>query len=124
MGQINGTHFGPKLTNLICCLCGLQSDSHNLKYMGIDALGRLIKINPDIAEEHQLAVIDCLEVRDMSNIDDSPMSVSRCKRMKLRLFYCNHVLVSELNVRNVSSAFIVYGYYFQPLLIHFFVSAV
>lgn len=31
--------------------------------MGIDALGRLIKINPDIAEEHQLAVIDCLEVR-------------------------------------------------------------
>lgn len=49
--------------------CGLQSDSHNLKYMGIDALGRLIKINPDIAEEHQLAVIDCLEVRDMVNID-------------------------------------------------------
>lgn len=31
--------------------------------MGIDALRRLIKINPDIAEEHQLAVIDCLEVR-------------------------------------------------------------
>jgi hypothetical protein len=30
--------------------------------MGIDALGRLIRINPDIAEEHQLAVIDCLEV--------------------------------------------------------------
>jgi hypothetical protein len=39
-----------------------QSESHNLKYMGIDALGRLIRINPDIAEEHQLAVIDCLEV--------------------------------------------------------------
>jgi hypothetical protein len=50
-------------------LYGLQSDSHNLKYMGIDALGRLIKINPDIAEEHQLAVIDCLEVRYMVNID-------------------------------------------------------
>lgn len=48
----------------VCCL---QSDSHNLKYMGIDALGRLIKINPDIAEEHQLAVIDCLEVSDMSS---------------------------------------------------------
>ena len=30
--------------------------------MGVDALGRLIRINPDIAEEHQLAVIDCLEV--------------------------------------------------------------
>lgn len=43
-------------------LCG-QSDSHNLKYMGIDALGRLIKLSPEIAEKHQLAVIDCLEVR-------------------------------------------------------------
>ncbi|XP_074557468.1 AP-4 complex subunit epsilon-like [Curcuma longa] len=42
----------------------LKSDSHNLKYMGIDSLGRLIKINPDIAEEHQLAVIDCLEDPD------------------------------------------------------------
>ncbi|KAF9606195.1 hypothetical protein IFM89_023650 [Coptis chinensis] len=39
----------------------LKSESHNLKYMGVDALGRLIRINPDIAEEHQLAVIDCLE---------------------------------------------------------------
>lgn len=42
----------------------LKSDSHNLKYLGIDALSRLIKINPDIAEEHQLAVIDCLEDPD------------------------------------------------------------
>lgn len=42
-----------------------QSDSHNLKYMGIDALGRLIKTTPDIAEQHQLAVIDCLEVRSL-----------------------------------------------------------
>lgn len=33
--------------------------------MGIDALGRLIKISPEIAEQHQLAVIDCLEVRDI-----------------------------------------------------------
>lgn len=41
----------------------LKSD-HNLKYMGIDALGRLIKISPDIAEQHQLAVIDCLEDPD------------------------------------------------------------
>ena len=30
--------------------------------MGIDGLGRLIKISSDIAEQHQLAVIDCLEV--------------------------------------------------------------
>ncbi|KAJ8510581.1 hypothetical protein OPV22_001015 [Ensete ventricosum] len=42
----------------------LKSDSHNLKYMGVDALGRLIRINPDTAEEHQLAVIDCLEDPD------------------------------------------------------------
>ncbi|XP_022716617.1 AP-4 complex subunit epsilon isoform X2 [Durio zibethinus] len=42
----------------------LKSDSHNLKYMGIDALSRLIKISPEIAEQHQLAVIDCLEDPD------------------------------------------------------------
>ncbi|CAH9142448.1 unnamed protein product [Cuscuta epithymum] len=42
----------------------LKSDSHNLKYLGIDALGRLIKISPEIAEQHQLAVIDCLEDPD------------------------------------------------------------
>ncbi|KAG4403612.1 hypothetical protein GLYMA_01G153200v4 [Glycine max] len=44
----------------------IQSDSHNLKYMGIDALGRLIKLSPHIAEQHQLAVIDCLEDPDDS----------------------------------------------------------
>ncbi|XP_024390606.1 AP-4 complex subunit epsilon [Physcomitrium patens] len=42
----------------------LKSDSHNYKYMGIDALGRVIEINPDFAEEHQLSVIDCLEDQD------------------------------------------------------------
>ncbi|XP_054808762.1 AP-4 complex subunit epsilon-like [Prosopis cineraria] len=42
----------------------LKSDSHNLKYLGIDALGRLIKSSPRIAEQHQLAVIDCLEDPD------------------------------------------------------------
>ncbi|OIV92922.1 hypothetical protein TanjilG_20584 [Lupinus angustifolius] len=40
----------------------LKSDNHNVKYMGIDALGRLIKLSPNIAEQHQLAVIDCLEI--------------------------------------------------------------
>ncbi|EPS59762.1 hypothetical protein M569_15042, partial [Genlisea aurea] len=44
----------------------LRSDSHNLKYLGIDALSRLIKISPEIAEQHQLAVIDCLEDPDDS----------------------------------------------------------
>lgn len=42
----------------------LKSDNHNLKYMGIDALSRIIKINPDFAEEHQLTVIDCLKDPD------------------------------------------------------------
>ncbi|KAF3796033.1 AP-4 complex subunit epsilon [Nymphaea thermarum] len=42
----------------------LKSDNHNFKYMGVDALRRLIRVNPDIAEEHQLAVIDCLEDPD------------------------------------------------------------
>ena len=49
------THF-PRV------LCLKQHDNHNLKYIGIDSLGRIIKINPDFVEEHQLAVIDCLEV--------------------------------------------------------------
>eukprot|EP00249_Psilotum_nudum_P022263 c28444_g1_i1 orf=707-3676(+) len=42
----------------------LKNENHNLKYMGIDALGRVIKINPEFAEGHQLAVIDCLEDPD------------------------------------------------------------
>eukprot|EP00252_Welwitschia_mirabilis_P018924 TRINITY_DN4243_c0_g2_i1.p1 TRINITY_DN4243_c0_g2~~TRINITY_DN4243_c0_g2_i1.p1 ORF type:complete len:923 (+),score=193.52 TRINITY_DN4243_c0_g2_i1:295-2769(+) len=42
----------------------LKSDSHNLKYMGIDALCQVIRINPDFVEEHQLAVIDCLQDPD------------------------------------------------------------
>ncbi|CAN6447753.1 unnamed protein product [Victoria cruziana] len=42
----------------------LKSDNHNLKYMGVDALRRLVRVSPDIAEEHQLAVIDCLEDPD------------------------------------------------------------
>jgi hypothetical protein len=71
--------------------------------MGIDALGRLIKINPDIAEEHQLAVIDCLEVRNVTKLTSSEsMSNNRpsimllpstsyiliacCKKMNLRRF--------------------------------------
>jgi hypothetical protein len=42
----------------------MQSESHNLRYMGIDALGRIVKMNADFAGEHQLAVIDCLEDPD------------------------------------------------------------
>ncbi|KAI3525472.1 hypothetical protein L1887_04293 [Cichorium endivia] len=40
----------------------LKSDIHNLRYISIDAHGRLIRLSPEIAEQHQLALIDCLEV--------------------------------------------------------------
>ncbi|OVA05702.1 Clathrin/coatomer adaptor [Macleaya cordata] len=63
---VSSIHPSPKLLDAAAEVTSrfLKSESHNLKYMGIDALGRLIKINPDIAEEHQLAVIDCLEDPD------------------------------------------------------------
>lgn len=63
---VSSIHPNPKLLDAAVEATSkfLKSDSHNLKYMGIDALGRLIRINPDIAEEHQLAVIDCLEDPD------------------------------------------------------------
>ena len=53
-----------------------QSENHNYKYMGIDALGRVIQINPDFAEEHQLAVIDCLEVCIWRFVLSSPPSLT------------------------------------------------
>ncbi|KAI3914183.1 hypothetical protein MKW92_002776 [Papaver armeniacum] len=63
---VSSIHPSPKLLDAAAEVTSrfLKSESHNLKYMGIDALSRLIKINPDIAEEHQLAVIDCLEDPD------------------------------------------------------------
>ncbi|KAK1282590.1 AP-4 complex subunit epsilon [Acorus calamus] len=63
---VSSIYPNPKMLNAAAEVTSrfLKSDSHNLKYMGIDALGRLLKINPDIAEEHQLAVIDCLEDPD------------------------------------------------------------
>lgn len=42
----------------------LRSNSHNLRYVGIDALARIVRINPKFANEHQVAVIDCLEDPD------------------------------------------------------------
>ncbi|MEW5297695.1 MAG: hypothetical protein WDW36_000882 [Sanguina aurantia] len=44
----------------------LKSSSHNLRYVGIDALTGIVKINPAAAVEHQLVVIDCLEDSDDS----------------------------------------------------------
>ena len=42
----------------------LRASSHNLKYIGIDALARIVRINAKYAAEHQMAVIDCLEDPD------------------------------------------------------------
>lgn len=42
----------------------LKSSSHNLRYVGIDSLARVVRINAKYAAEHQLAVIDCLEDPD------------------------------------------------------------
>ncbi|XP_010518961.1 PREDICTED: AP-4 complex subunit epsilon-like [Tarenaya hassleriana] len=63
---VSSIHPNPKLLEAAADVISrfLKSDSHNLKYMGIDGLGKLIKISPDIAEQHQLAVIDCLEDPD------------------------------------------------------------
>ncbi len=40
----------------------LRSSSHNLRYVGIDALAGITGLNPAAAAEHQVAVLDCLEV--------------------------------------------------------------
>ncbi|CAA2970369.1 AP-4 complex subunit epsilon [Olea europaea subsp. europaea] len=63
---VSSIHPNPKLLETAADAISkfLKSDSHNLRYLGIDALGRLTKINPEIAEQHQLAVIDCLEDLD------------------------------------------------------------
>lgn len=42
----------------------LRASSHNQKYIGIDVLARMVRINPKYAAEHQLAVVDCLEDKD------------------------------------------------------------
>jgi hypothetical protein len=42
----------------------LKSTSHNLRYVGIDSLARVVRINAKYAADHQLAVIDCLEDPD------------------------------------------------------------
>lgn len=42
----------------------ITSTNHNLKYLGIQALTSIVKINPKYATQHQMAVIDCLEDQD------------------------------------------------------------
>lgn len=63
---VSALHPSPPLLEAAAAVIArfLKSDSHNLKYMGIDSLSRLIKTSPHIADLHQLAVIDCLEDPD------------------------------------------------------------
>jgi AP-4 complex subunit epsilon-1 len=42
----------------------IQSDNHNLRYLGVTGLGAIVKDHPKYAAEHQLAVIDALEDPD------------------------------------------------------------
>ncbi|KAI7995710.1 AP-4 complex subunit epsilon [Camellia lanceoleosa] len=64
---VSSIHPNPKLLDAAADAISkfLKSGSHNLKYMGIDALGRLIKISPEIA-------IDCLEVESYLCIIGEP----------------------------------------------------
>lgn len=66
-----GSHAPRKLTLVVPAAAEmistfLKASSHNLKYVGIDALSRIVRINAKYANEHQLAVIDCLEDPDES----------------------------------------------------------
>jgi len=44
----------------------LKSPNRNLKYVGLDALAGIVQVNASFAQEHQLAVVDCLEDSDDS----------------------------------------------------------
>ena len=42
----------------------LSSDSHNLKYIGINGLAYIVKIDTKYALTHEALVVDCLEDAD------------------------------------------------------------
>jgi AP-4 complex subunit epsilon-1 len=42
----------------------VQSDSHNLKYIGVTGLAAIVRDHPRYAAEHQMVVLDCLEDPD------------------------------------------------------------
>ena len=67
----------------------LKSSSHNLKYVGIDGLARIVRINPKYAAEHQLAVIDCLE-------DPDDMLKKKTLELLYKMTKPNNVEVSTL----------------------------
>lgn len=87
----------------------LKSTNHNLKYVGIDALSRIVRINSNYANEHQFAVIECLEDPDetlkrktlellfkMTNPNNVEVRL-RCK--SLLFFVSLHLGILHLKVR-------------------------
>jgi len=42
----------------------IQSESHNLKYLGVTGLAAIVRDHPRYAAEHQMIVLDCLEDPD------------------------------------------------------------
>jgi len=42
----------------------IQSDNHNLKYLGVTGLAQIVQVNASYATEHQMVVVDCLEDPD------------------------------------------------------------
>lgn len=42
----------------------VTSESHNLKYLGVNGLASIVQVDPKYALDHQLLVIDCLEDPD------------------------------------------------------------
>ena len=76
----------------------LKSSSHNLKYVGIDGLARIVRINPKYAAEHQLAVIDCLE-------DPDDMLKKKTLELLYKMTKPNNVEVSSLCFCNACLVF-------------------
>ncbi|XP_030828110.1 AP-4 complex subunit epsilon-1 isoform X3 [Strongylocentrotus purpuratus] len=58
----------PKLSLLkktsICITRFLKSQSNNLRYLGVNALGVIHKVHPEFSREHQMTVVECLEDED------------------------------------------------------------
>jgi len=72
----------------------LASNNANFKYLGINALSRIVKINPKYAMDHQGIVIDCLEHSD---------DTIRRKTLSLLFAMCN-----EDNVEAIADRLIKY----------------
>jgi len=68
----------------------LTSPNSNIKYLGITALSRIVKINPKYAREHQSVVIECLE--------DSDDTIRR-KTLSLLFAMCNEDNVEAIVLR-------------------------